>query len=113
MNKLEFTTAAKFPSAVPVSVQCVRGRRAAVAPGGMSMWGKNKKFGRRRPKIVLFSICPDSDYPGFFLPSLCAGKCDFKVFRKTLLPFEDMMSQQRNVDRMADGRKDEQKKEVK
>ena len=27
---------------------------------------KKQKGGRRRPKIVLFPICPDPDYPGFF-----------------------------------------------
>ena len=27
---------------------------------------KKQKDGRRRPKIVLFPICPDPDYPGFF-----------------------------------------------
>lgn len=48
----------------PYSVS--RGRRAVAALGGRSMRGKNKNGGRQRSETVLFSICPDPDYPGFF-----------------------------------------------
>ena len=55
---------------IPQCSPCVRtvcpGQAGGRGTRGKSMWGKNKKFGRRRPKIALFSICPDSDYPGFF-----------------------------------------------